>query len=185
MEQAFQVLAMPSGLLGLVLVLGLPWVIYSHLTMSDSQQQDGFSKALSHPLPLTMMLAYPCGRSGLALLEWCYSGVLTKMKTVIELLHVVGLVLGLHLNKNNKALSKPLSSSNASFLRKTELVALKICAITVLFSAAAVAEVTKVYIDGTCTQKTGCSFTYRMSQACSFIVERSRHFLPSLFLLAT
>ena len=156
MEQAFQVLAMPSGLLGLVLVLGLPWAICSHLTMSDSQQQDGFSKALSHPLPLTMMLAYPCGQSGLALLEWSYSGVLAKMQTVIELLHVVGLVLGLHLNKNNKALSKPLSSSCASLLRWTELVALTICAIAVLSSAAAVAN---VHIYHPCNKETGCSFT--------------------------
>ena len=114
--QAFEALAMPVGLLGVVLVLGLPWIMYSYLTTSDSQQQDGFSKALSHPLPLTMMLAYACGQSGLALLEWRYTGILAKMQTVIELLRVVGLVLGLHLNKNNQALSKPLSRSNASLL---------------------------------------------------------------------
>lgn len=156
-EKAFEVLAIPAGLLGLVLVCGLPWVVYSHLTMSDSQQQDGFSKALSHPLPLTMMLAYPCGQSGLALLEWSYSGVLVKMETVIELLHVVGLVVGLHLNKNNQALSKPLSSSYASLLRKTELVALTICAIAALSSAA---QVTEVHIYHPCSKKTGCSFTF-------------------------
>ena len=155
MEQAFQVLAMPSGLLGFVLVLGLPWVMYSHLTMSDSQQQDGFSKALSHPLPLTMMLTFAFAQSGLALLEWPYSGILTMVNDAINILHVVGLVLGLHLNKNNKALSKPLSGSNASLLWKTELVALKLCAIAVLSSAAVVA---KVYIYDTCTTKTGCSF---------------------------
>ena len=156
MESALQLLATPMGLLGLVLVLGLPWVMYSHLTMSDSQQQDGFSKALSHPLPLTMMFAFAFAQSGLALLEWPYSGVLAKMTTAIKLLHVVGLVLGLHLNKNNIALSKPLSSSYASLLRWTELVALKICAIAVLSSEAVV---TKVYIYNPCTTKTGCSFS--------------------------
>eukprot|EP00434_Breviolum_minutum_P014863 symbB.v1.2.013103.t1/scaffold919.1/size152209/15 len=155
MEQAFQVLAMPLGLLGLVLVLGLPWVIYSHLTMSDSQQQNGFSKALSHPLPLTMMLAFAFAQSGLALLEWPYTRILTKVYDTINNLHVVGLVLGLHLNRNNIALSKPLSSSYASLLRWTELVALNICAIAVLSSAAVVA---KVYIYNPCTTKTGCSF---------------------------
>ena len=136
-EQAFQVLIMPAGLLGLVLVLGLPWVMYSHLTMSDSQEQDGISKAFSHPLPLTIMLAYACGQSGLVLLAWSYTGVLAKMKTIIRQLHVVGLVLGLHLNKNNKALSKPLSGSYALLLRKTVLVALNICTIALLSSAAA------------------------------------------------
>ena len=156
MESALQLLAMPMGLLGLVLVLGLPWVMYSHLTMGDSQQQDGFSQALSHPLPLTMMLAYAFSKSGLALLEWPYSGVLAKMTTAIEQFPIVGLVLGLYLNKNSKALSKPLSSSNASLARKTELVALKLCVVAVCSSAAAVA---KVYIYDTCTKKTGCSFT--------------------------
>ena len=156
-DQAFQVLTMPAGLLAFVLVLGLPWVMYSHLTMSDSQQQDGFSKGLSHPLPLTMMLAYAFGQSGLALLEWPYTGVIAKMKTLIEQLHVVGLMLGLHLNKNNKALSKPLSGSYASLLRWTELLALKICAVAVLSSAAAVVK-DSIYVP--CSEETGCSFTF-------------------------
>ena len=155
-EQALQVLGMLTGLVGLMLVLGLPWVMYSHLTMSDSQQQDGFSKALSHPLPLTIMLAYPCGQSALVLLAWSSLGVIAKMKPVIRLLHVVGLVLGLHLNKNNKALSKPLSGSNASLLRKTELVALTVCAIAVLSFAAHHAE---EHIYHPCSTETGCSFT--------------------------
>ena len=156
MEQTFQVLAIPAGLLGLVLVLGLPWVIYTHLTMSDSQQQDGFSKALSHPLPLTMMLAYACGHEGLVLLEWSTSSIFRKMAAVIELLHVVGLVLGLHLNKKNKALSKPLSSSNASLLRKTRLVAFSICATVALSCAAQKAQ---MYIYHPCNKEAGCSFT--------------------------
>lgn len=165
MELAFQVLMMPPGLLGLVLLLGLPWVIYGHLAISDSQQQDGFSKALSHPLPLTMMLAYPCWQSGLVLLEWSSLGIFHKMYTVIELLHVVGLVLGLHLNKENKALSKPLSDSYALLLRKTELVALTICSICVLSSAAITAN---VYIYVPCSKETGCSFT--LSNVSNMIV---------------
>ena len=173
-EQAFQVLIMPAGLLGLVLVLGLLWVMYSHLTMSDSQQQDGISKAFSHPLPLTIMLAYACGQSGLALLEWPYTGVIAKMKTLIEQLHVVGLVLGLHLNKNNKALSKPLSGSYALLLRKTVLVALNICTIALLSSAAATVN---AYIYVPCSKETGCSFT--LSNVSNMLVYFGR--IPTLF----
>ena len=173
-DQAFHVLGMLTGLLGLMLIFGLPWVMYSHLTMSDSEQQDGFSKALSHPLPLTMMLAYPCGQSALVLLECSSFGVLAKMKTSIELLHVAGLVLGLHLNKNNKALSKPLSGSYALLLRKTVLVALNICTIALLSSAAATVN---AYIYVPCSKETGCSFTLSNVSDMLFYFGR----IPTLF----
>ena len=173
LKPALQLLAMPAGLLGLVLVLGLLWVMYNHLTMSDSQQQDGLRKTLSHPLPLTIMLAYAFSESGLALLEWPYTGVLAKMKTVIRQLHVVGLVLGLHLNKNNKALSKALSSSNTSLLRKTELLALTMCAIAGLSSAAAV----NVYIYVPCSKETGCNFT--LSNVSNILIYSGR--IPIFF----
>eukprot|EP00434_Breviolum_minutum_P014862 symbB.v1.2.013102.t1/scaffold919.1/size152209/14 len=174
LEPALKLLAMPMGLLGLVLVLGLLWVMYNHLTMSDSQQQDGLRKTLSHPLPLTIMLAYAFSGSGLALLEWPYTGVLDKMTTAIELLHVVGLVLGLHLNKNNKALSKPLSSSYTSLLRKTEMLALTMCAIAGLSSAAQVAQ---VYIYEPCNSKAGCNFT--LSNVSNMLLHSGR--IPIFF----
>ena len=131
---AITCLAMPAALLGCLLALTLPCLMYSHLFMSRQGHVDQFSKQLSRPLPQIVLVAFTCSRAGYTALEWPYmqSAFIEKLYMCTNLLSCTGLLLGLQLNRNHPAFSKQMDSSRAALLWKVQLAALTLCSVVVL-----------------------------------------------------
>ena len=130
--------ALPSGLLGCLLLLGLPYIFYIRLIRMDKDWQlDLCSEVLSRPSILSITLVNALARAGFAMREWHYSDILAKMRAVAEVAFVSGLMTGLLLNARNDLLRTPLCSDVViGFLRKTTWTALILCSTSVLCSSA-------------------------------------------------
>ena len=130
-ELAIMCLAMPAALLGCLLALTLPCLVYSHLFMSSQGHLGEFSKQLSRPLLQIVLVACTCSWAGYTALEWPYmqSAFIEKLHLCAHLLSCTGLLLGLQLNRNHPAFSKQMDTSRAALLWKVQLVALTLFSI--------------------------------------------------------
>ena len=128
---AITCLAMPAALLGCLLALTLPCLVYSHLFVSSQGHLGEFSKQLSRPLLQIVLVAFTCSGAGYTALEWPYmqSAFIEKLHLFGNLLSCTGLVLGLQLNRNHPSFSKQMDGSRAALLWKVQLVALTLCSI--------------------------------------------------------
>ena len=128
---AITCLAMPAALLGCLLALTLPCLVYSHLFMSSQGHLGEFSKQLSRPLLQVVLVAFTCSWAGYTALEWPYmqSAFIEKLYLCTNLLSCTGLLLGLQLNRNHPSFSKQMDRSSAALLWKVQLVALTLCSI--------------------------------------------------------
>ena len=88
-ESGLWCMALPSGLLGCLLMLGLPYIFYNRLISMDKDWKlDLCSEVLCRPSILSITLVNASARAGFALREWYYSDILAKMRAVAEVAFV-------------------------------------------------------------------------------------------------
>lgn len=121
-------LKFPAALLGCLLVLGLPWSFYAHIT-SDFQKS---AKAFSHRLILSACVVQQFADVILTMRSWSYMGILNKVDVITDIGFAFGLAIGVVFNLNNRALDVPLKSEGVALLRQMDLVAWSLCSILVV-----------------------------------------------------
>ena len=129
-KQVFLGLSILPGFVGCLLVLALPWMLFSLQRFGWNSSM--VNRILSHPVMLALVVTQAAARAGVALINGINTDFLVAVEFSGHVMCSAGVILGYVFTSGNPLVKIPLNKENEESLRKIHAVAWTICSMNVL-----------------------------------------------------
>lgn len=129
-KEVFLALSLFPGFVGGLLVLALPWMLFS--VQRFGWKCSVVNRILSHPVMLALMVTQAAAQTGVAVINGINTDFLVAVEVGGSVICSAGVILGFLFNSGNLLVKVPLNRENEESLQKIHGVAWAICSINVL-----------------------------------------------------